>query len=115
MIGVPIESEIKASLQLKIVKLDGGSVSILDYEDKEVLNSRDGKSGFISVILTGLEYNRKKTGIDLKSNYPIILVRYESGRITVKDLDSDWDMNVTSFGKKNAELFVSMFEKKGEI
>jgi hypothetical protein len=60
MMGVPLESEINASLQLKIVKLDGGSVSILDYEDKEVLNSRDGKSGFISVILTGLEYNRKK-------------------------------------------------------
>jgi putative photosynthetic complex assembly protein len=115
MTGVPVESGIQAKLQLQLVKLDGGSVSIFDNEDKEVINSRDGRSGFISVILTGLEYNRKKTGIDLKSNYPIILQRYESGRITIKDVDSGWDMNVTSFGKNNAELFVSMFKKKGEI
>ena len=39
------------------------------------------------------------------------LYKYESGRIAVEDIDTDWSMNVTSFGNKNAQIFVSIFKK----
>ena len=115
MVGLPTQSEVEGELSLNLKKMEDGSVSIFDLDNKEILNSRDGYSGFISVILTGIEYNRNKTGIDLRSSYSIGLYKYKSGRISVEDVDTEWSMNVTSFGRKNANLFVSMFGKsKGD-
>ena len=48
-----------------LAKLTDGSVSIANLQNEELLNSNDGKSGFLSVIMTGLEYNRKKVGLEL--------------------------------------------------
>ena len=111
MAGLPVKSELEQELMLELVKMDDGSVSIFDDSKRNILNSKDGNSGFISVILTGLEYNRNKTGSSLKSNYSVGLYKYASGRIAIEDIDTDWSMNVTSFGSKNAQIFVSMFKK----
>ena len=111
MAGLPVKSELEQELKLELVKMDDGSVSHYDESKSNILNYRDGNSGFISVILTGLEYNRNKTGSSLKSNYVVGLYKYKSGRITIEDLDTDWSMNVTSIGTKNAQIFLSMFKK----
>ena len=111
MVGVPLSSEIKRDLNLNLVKMDDGSVSIFDKANKLLLNSNDGRSGFISVILTGLEYNRNKTGVDLSSSYSVTLYKYKTGRISINDTKTGWSMNVTSFGSKNANIFVKMFEE----
>ena len=92
MVGVPAQSDLEGELKLNLIKMKNGSVSIYDNSNKEILNSRDGYSGFISVILTGLEYNRKKIGIDLGSNYSLELYKYKSGRISLEDIDADWQM-----------------------
>ena len=55
MAGLPVKSELEQDLMLEIVKMEDGSVSIFDDSKRNILNSRDGNSGFISVILTGLE------------------------------------------------------------
>ena len=57
---VPQKIEILERENLVLAKLTDGSVSIANLENEELLNSNDGKSGFLSVIMTGLEYNRKK-------------------------------------------------------
>ncbi len=111
MVGIPLSSEIKKDLNLNLVKMEDGSVSIFDNTNKLLLNSNDGQSGFISVILTGLEYNRNRTGIDLSSSYSITLYMYKTGRIAINDTKTGWSMNVTSFGSKNANIFVRMFEE----
>ena len=46
--------EILQKANLKLAKLSDGSVSITNLENEELLNSNDGKSGFLSVIMTGL-------------------------------------------------------------
>ncbi len=111
MVGVPITSEIQRDLSFTIVKMDDGSVSIFDKANNQLLNSYDGQSGFISVILIGLEYNRNKIGANLSSSYPVTLYKYKTGRISIEDVSTGWSMNVTSFGSKNANIFVKMFEK----
>ena len=111
MVGVPIDSEIKRGLTLNLVKMDDGSVSIFDETNNQLLNSHDGQSGFISVILTGLEYNRSKNGADLSKSYSVNLYKYKTGRISIEDVITGWSMNVTSFGSKNANIFVKMFEE----
>ena len=101
--------EILETAKLKLAKLSDGSVSIANIENKQLLNSNDGKSGFLSVIMTGLEYNRKKVGLELFDSYEIEIKRFASGRISLEDSRASWSLNVTSFGSKNSELFLSIF------
>ena len=101
--------EILETAKLKLAKLSDGSVSIANIKNEQILNSNDGKSGFLSVILTGLEYNRKKSGLELLDSYDIEITRFASGRISLKDSKANWRLNVTSFGRKNSELFLSVF------
>ena len=101
--------EILETAKLKLAKLSDGSVSIANTKNEQILNSNDGKSGFLSVILTGLEYNRKKSGLELLDSYDIEIIRFASGRISLKDSKANWRLNVTSFGRKNSELFSSVF------
>ena len=101
--------EILETAKLKLAKLSDGSVSIANIKNKQLLNSNDGKSGFLSVILNGLEYNRKKSGLELLDSYDIEIIRFASGRISLKDSKANWRLNVTSFGRKNSELFLSVF------
>ena len=98
---------------LNLTKLSDGSVALSDLGNEEIFNSRDGKSGFLSVILTGLEYNRKKMGIELSDSYSVKISRLSSGRVSLEDVQANWNLNVTSFGSKNSKLFLSIF-KRGE-
>ena len=101
--------EIFEKENLILAKLSDGSVSIANLKNEELLNSNDGKSGFLSVIMTGLEYNRKKVGLELLDSYQIEIKRFASGRISLEDSKASWSLNVTSFGSKNSELFLSIF------
>ena len=106
---VPQKIEILEKENLILAKLTDGSVSIANLQNEELLNSNDGKSGFLSVIMTGLEYNRKKVGLELLDSYQIEIKRFASGRISLEDSKASWSLNVTSFGSKNSELFLSIF------
>ena len=108
-LDVPQKIEILERENLVLAKLTDGSVSIANLENEELLNSNDGKSGFLSVIMTGLEYNRKKVGLELLDSYQIEIKRFASGRISLEDSKASWSLNVTSFGSKNSELFLSIF------
>ena len=101
--------EIFEKENLILAKLSDGSVSIENLKNEELLNSNDGKSGFLSVIMTGLEYNRKKVGLELLDSYQVEIKRFASGRISLEDSKASWSLNVTSFGSKNSELFLSIF------
>ena len=101
--------EILETANLRLEKLSDGSVSLENLENEELFNSNDGKSGFLSVIMTGLEYNRKKAGLELLDSYQIEIIRFASGRISLEDSNASWRLNVTSFGSKNSKLFLSIF------
>ena len=107
----PVSSKVLGSRVMHLTKLDDGSVALSNLENEEIFNSRDGKSGFLSVIMTGLEYNRKKSGMELSDSYTIKISRLSTGRISLEDSQADWSLNVTSFGSKNSELFLSIFKR----
>ena len=107
----PSSFKVLGSRALLLTKLDDGSVALFNLENEEIFNSRDGKSGFLSVIMTGLEYNRKKSGMELSDSYSIKISRLASGRISLEDRQANWSLNVTSFGSKNSELFLSIFKR----
>ena len=107
----PEPSKVLGARVLNLTKLSDGSVTLSNLENEEIFNSRDGKSGFLSVIMTGLEYNRKKSGMELSDSYSIKISRLSSGKISLEDSQANWSLNVTSFGSKNSELFLSIFKR----
>ena len=104
-------SKVLGARVLNLTKLSDGSVTLSNLENEEIFNSRDGKSGFLSVIMTGLEYNRKKMGIELSDSYSVKISRLSSGRVSLEDGKAGWNLNVTSFGSKNSMLFLSIFKR----
>ena len=81
---VPDKIEILEKENLILAKLTDGSVSIANLQNEELLNSNDGKSGFLSVIMSGLVYNRKKVGLELLDSFRIEIKRFASGRISLE-------------------------------
>ena len=63
----------------------------------------------ISIMVVLSLYNRKKVGLELLDSYQIEIKRFASGRISLEDSKASWSLNVTSFGSKNSELFLSIF------
>ena len=103
LLGVPDASPVVKEVMLDFEKKENGSISILNEEGIEILNSKVGPNGFISVVYDGFSYERKKKNVI--GNAPIILVQHEDGRLTLVDESSSWDMHLNSFGAMNVAVF----------
>ena len=103
LLGVPDESPVVKELVLDFQKKEDGSIVILNEEGIEMINSKVGSNGFISVVHDGFTYERKKKNI--RGNTPVQLVLHEDGRLTIVDESSSWDMHLNSFGAMNVAVF----------
>ena len=103
LLGVPDESPVVKELVLDFQKKEDGSIVILNEEGIEMINSKVGSNGFISVVHDGFTYERKKKNI--RGNTPVKLVLHEDGRLTIVDEASSWDMHLNSFGAMNVAVF----------
>ena len=103
LLGVPDASPVVKELVLDFQKKEDGSIVILNEEGIEMINSKVGSNGFISVVHDGFTYERKKKNI--RGNTPVKLVLHEDGRLTIVDEASSWDMHLNSFGAMNVAVF----------
>jgi len=103
LLGVPDASPIVKEVVLDFQKKEDGSIVILNEKGIEMINSKTGPNGFISVVHDGFSYERKKKNI--KENAPVKLVLHEDGRLTIVDDSSSWEMHVNSFGAMNVAVF----------
>ena len=103
LLGVPDASPVVKELVLDFEKKEDGSIVILNEEGIEMINSKVGSKGFISVVHDGFSYERKKKNI--MANTPVKLVLHEDGRLTIVDESSSWDMHLNSFGAMNVAVF----------
>ena len=103
LLGVPKASPVLREIVLDFQKKNDGSIVILDESGKELINSKVGSNGFISVVYDGLSYERKKKNIS--KNGPVKLVQHKDGRLTIIDESTSWDMHLNSFGALNVAVF----------
>ena len=103
LLGVPDASPVVKEVVLDFQKKEDGSVIILNDKGIELINSKVGPNGFISVVYDGFSYERKKKNIN--ENAPVKLVQHEDGRLTIVDESSSWDMHLNSFGAMNVAVF----------
>ena len=72
LLGVPKASPVLREIILDFQKKNDGSIVILDESGNELINSKVGSNGFISVVYDGLSYERKKKNVS--KNGPVKLV-----------------------------------------
>jgi putative photosynthetic complex assembly protein len=66
----------------------------------------DGNGGFVSVVIDGLERARHVARVE--GNPPVTITQYTSGRVSLHDPASGWQVELSSFGPGNVRTFLTM-------
>jgi len=91
----PAPSNMVASRMLSVDSPDGRAVTLRDEKGDLIAEMENG--GFIAVIYSGLSQVRHVARLPM--DLPIRLERYENGRLVVRDPETGWSVELTSFGE----------------
>lgn len=91
--------------RLRFVDAADKSVSVLDADSGAEVYRVTGEAGFIRGILRGLARERRRLGKSAEE--PFELVR-ENGLLTLRDLATGGQIELTAFGQTNAGAFARM-------
>jgi len=98
----PVETRV-----LRFEDRSDGSVAVLDASDGRVIEMlAPGTNGFVRGVLRGLVRERKLSGIG--SELPFQLVRWDDGRLSLKDTATGRQIELVSFGRTQIETFAKM-------
>ena len=104
--GVPPTSVISEELILRFDSSRGRVVSVFS-EDRLIARSSNDGQGFLGVVYNAVERERIKKRISSKSL--LRLVSYTNGRLVLIDDSTGLQIQLNSFGLKNAEVFGQLF------
>ncbi|MEM0948300.1 MAG: photosynthetic complex assembly protein PuhC [Pseudomonadota bacterium] len=105
LVGVAPE---EPALAVHVVTIGGeGNAATVVRTDGEVLLNTD-HGAFVTVVRQGLERARRMHRI--AGNPPVTITEWESGRVTLYDPATGWDMQLSSFGAGNTRHFTRLFK-----
>lgn len=100
-VGVPQPSTIVSERQIILEGHSAQAVTVYNADKSVLLDLPHG--GFVTVIQSGLQTNRRKHGID--PLLPVRLVKYKNGRLTIEDDLTGWSAELYAFGADNRAAF----------
>ena len=101
-VGRPAPAEIVFERMIVIESAPGNSaVTVRDPDGAVVLDLANG--GFIDAVHDGIARNRSVNGI--ANDAPVRLVEYANGRLSLKDPQTGWSVELQSFGADNKAAF----------
>jgi putative photosynthetic complex assembly protein len=103
MVGVPPKADVAAERTLKFVAKDSLHISVLDLNDNLLAKSSENSNGFLGVVYSAFERERIKKRV--YTNNPLRLVNFVNGRLVLIDDVTGLEIQLSSFGEKNAEVF----------
>lgn len=84
-----------------------GSVVVLDANTRDLVDTlAPGTNGFVRGVLRGLARDRKMSG--LSDEAPFELVRWDDRRLSLRDMATDREVELVSFGITQLETFARM-------
>ena len=102
MVGQPKDAPVWKA-QTLTMEGRGNDVRIVEDTGAVLL---DGPGGFISVVIDGLE--RARLVARVEGNPPVTITQYTSGRVSLHDPASGWQVELSSFGPGNVGTFLKM-------
>ena len=105
LVGV---APVEPAAAVHVVTIGGeGNAATVTRTDGEVLLDTDN-GAFVTVVRQGLERARRMHRI--AGNPPVTITEWESGRVTLYDPSTGWDMQLSSFGAGNLMHFTRLFK-----
>jgi putative photosynthetic complex assembly protein len=106
--ATPVEAR-----DLRFEDRSDGAVAVLQAKDGRVVEIlAPGTNGFVRGVLRGLARERKMEGIGTKP--PFRLIRWDDGRLSLKDMATGREIELVSFGVTQVEVFAKMLEAARE-
>lgn len=88
-------------------KMDG-SARVLDADGTVIADLSPEEGGFIAGMWRALERERTKNRIE--GDPPVLLMRFEDGRLALLDESTGWRAELLGFGRDNHAVFARLLE-----
>lgn len=86
-----------------------GAARVLDQHGQVIVTFGPGEGGFISGVARSLSRVRDQAGVD--PGAPVRLVRFDDGRLALRDDITGWRAELVGFGRDNLAAFARLLEK----
>ena len=107
--ATPAEGPIAEQRLLRLYADMSGSARVLDAEGLMIADYPPETGGFISGVSRAL--TRVRRGYGVPGDAPVRLIRYQDGRLALKDDATGWRVEIAGFGADNRAAFARLLEK----
>ena len=98
--------KIANDIQFEVEEISDTALTVRAIESRSVLATFQ-KGTFAYSVFRNLRSERKRNRVNIES--PFRLVRYETGDLALKDLETGSSVYIKAFGHSNAEAFDALF------
>ena len=98
---------IAKDVEFEVEKASDTVLNIRSIETRSILATFQ-KGTFAYSVFRNLRSERKRNRVNIES--PFRLVRYETGELALKDLETGSSVYIKAFGHSNAEAFDTLFD-----
>lgn len=104
----PADGPIAVERSITVQADTTGAARVMDADGTLIVDLPTNKGGFVAGVWRSLAFVRSKAGID--PDAPARLIRFEDGRLALKDDLSGWRVELIGFGTDNAAAFARLLE-----
>jgi putative photosynthetic complex assembly protein len=108
--AMPPDVAVAESRTIHIFGKMDGSARVLDADGAVIADLTPDKGGFIAGMWRALNRERTKHGVSLDA--PVVLIRYEDGRLALQDPTTGWRAQLLGFGRDNTAVFARLLEAR---
>lgn len=107
--AMPVDGEIIDERLIHISADMTGAAQILDANGALIADLPSTKGGFIAGVWRAVTYERHKIGVD--PDAPVRLMRFEDGRLALRDEVGGGRYELVGFGPENAAAFARLLNE----
>lgn len=105
LVGVPA-AEPAVAVHEVVLAGEGNASRVTTSDGRVLMDAENG--AFVTVVRQGLE--RERITHRVKGNPPVKITEWESGRMSLHDPATGWEMELSSFGAGNTRHFRRLFQ-----
>lgn len=104
----PADGPVAQERSIVVIADTSGAARVLDADGRVIVDLPPDKGGFIAGVWRSLAFVRGRAGVDPEA--PARLIRFEDGRLALKDDLSGWRVELIGFGTDNAAAFARLLD-----
>ena len=104
----PADGPVAQERAIQVFADTSGAARVVDADGRLIVDLPSDKGGFVAGVWRSLAFVRARAGVDPEA--PARLIRFEDGRLALKDDLSGWRVELIGFGTDNAAAFARLLD-----